>query len=177
MIWYDLWQQQRHRFLGWFFTSLGSWLGWVLCWTNHAWLYGYFQFIVCIPRWLCFHCPIRTGLWPIDCDPLPYFHYSLFFLLCYLHLVNWAAISCNQICNKHLSGAWALIALLTCCRVIALTQTNGIHVPICRCLLSPACIAPSRLRWLSALFDLTHSGQNFRGLLASNLIPNEIDVF
>lgn len=108
-------------------------------------------------------------------DPLiviPHFSYSII-----LHfLVNRAAISCNHTCSQHLTEAWALIALLTCCRVIALTKTNSIYGPICRCLLSPACIAPSRLRWFSALFDLTHGGQNFRGLHASNLIPNEIDV-
>lgn len=109
------------------------------------------------------HCLIST---------IPHFSYCII-----LHfLVNQAAISFNHTCSQHLTGAWALIALLTCCRVIALTQTNSIYGPICRCLLSPACIAPSRLRWLSALFNLTHGGQNFRGLHASNLIPNEIDV-
>ncbi len=95
----------------------------------------------------------------------------------YLHLpLNPAAINSNHTFNKVLSGAQALIALLTCCRVIALTLTNCIYGPICCCLLSPACIAPSRLRWLSALFDSTHGGQNFRGHHASDFAQNEIDV-
>lgn len=115
-------------------------------------------------------------------DP-PLVNHCLISKICYfsywiiLHLpLNPAAINSNHTFNKVLSGAQALIALLTCCRVIALTQTNSIYGPICCCLLSPACIAPSRLRWLSALFDSTHGGQNFRGHHASDFAQNEIDV-
>lgn len=111
-----------------------------------------------------------TALFP----QFPICYFSCWIIL--LLPVNPAAISSNHTFNKVLSGAQALILPLTCCHVIALTQTNSIYGPICWCLLSPACIAPSRLHWLSALFDSTHGGQNFRGHHASDLAQNEIDV-
>ncbi len=119
--------------------------------------------------------PVTHRLWTIALFPqFPICYFSYWIIL---HLpLNPAAINSNHTFNKVLSGAQALIALLTCCRVIALTQTNSIYGPICCCLLSPACIAPSRLRWLSALFDSTHGGQNFRGHHASDFAQNEIDV-
>ncbi len=119
--------------------------------------------------------PVTQCLWTFVLFPqFPICYFSYWIIL---HLpLNPAAINSNHTFDNVLSGAQALIALITCCRVIALTQTNSIYGPICCCLLSPACIAPSRLCRLSALFDSTHGGQNFRGHHASDLALNEIDV-